>query len=136
MKAQIDKGELVLYQFDDKSAQLEVRVNEETVWLSQKQMAVLFGCSGENIRMHLNNIYQEEELDERATSKDFLEVQQEGIRFVNRRVVYYNLDAAISIGYRVNSKRGTQFRIWADGVLKDYLLKGYALTSELRGLKE
>ena len=121
---------------DDKSTQLEVRLDEETVWLSQKQMVILFDCSAENIRMHLNSIYQEEELKERATSKDFLEVQQEGIRFVNRRVVYYNLDAAISIGYRVNSKRGTQFRIWADGVLKDYLMKGYALTSELRGLKE
>jgi hypothetical protein len=96
MKAQMDKGELILYQPDDKSTQLEVRINGETIWLSQKQMAVLFGCSAENIRIHLNNIYQEEELKERATSKDFLHVQQEEIRFVNRRVVYYNLDAAIS----------------------------------------
>jgi hypothetical protein len=127
VNANFEKGEIILYQPDDRTTQLEVRIEEDTVWLSQKQMALLFDCSAENIRSHLNNIYREEELNEQATSKDFLEVQQEGVRFVKRKVAYYNLDAAISIGYRVNSKRGTQFRIWANGVLKEYLLKGYAI---------
>jgi len=120
---------------DDASTQLEVRIDDETVWLSQKQMAILFDCSVENIRVHLSNIYKEEELKEGATSKDFLEVQQEGARFVKRKVVFYNLDAAISIGYRVNSKRGTQFRIWANGVLKEYLLKGYAINQRVERIE-
>ena len=126
-----DKGEIIIYQPDDKSTQLEVRIEEETVWLSQKQMALLFDCSADNVSLHLKNIYKEEELMESATSEDFSEVQQEGNRFVKRKVVYYNLDAVISVGYRVNSKRGTQFRIWANQVLKDFLLKGYVLNKRV-----
>ena len=104
MNRQFDKGEIIIYQPDDKSTQLEVRIEEETVWLSQKQMALLFDCSADNVSLHLKNIYKEEELMESATSEDFSEVQQEGNRFVKRKVVYYNLDAVISVGYRVNSK--------------------------------
>ena len=131
MNNHFDKGEIIIYQPDDKSTQLEVRIEEETVWLSQKQMALLFDCSADNVSLHLKNIYKEEELLESATSEDFSEVQQEGNRFVKRKVVYYNLDAVISVGYRVNSKRGTQFRIWANQVLKDFLLKGYVLNKRV-----
>lgn len=131
MNKLIDKGEIIIYQPDDQSTQLEVRIEEETVWLSQKQMALIFNCSVDNVGLHLKNIYKEEELLESATSEDFSEVQQEGNRFVKRKVVCYNLDAVISVGYRVNSKRGTQFRIWANRVLKDYLLKGYAINQRV-----
>jgi hypothetical protein len=103
-----DKGEIIIYQSDDKSTHLEVRINEETIWLTQKQMALLFDCSVDNVGLHLKNIYKEEELQELATAEDFSVVRQEGSRFVKRKVVCYNLDAVISVGYRVNSKRGTQ----------------------------
>jgi hypothetical protein len=126
-----DKGEIIIYQSDDKSTHLEVRINEETIWLTQKQMALLFDCSVDNVGLHLKNIYKEEELQELATAEDFSVVRQEGSRFVKRKVVCYNLDAVISVGYRVNSKRGTQFRIWANRVLKDYLLKGYVINQRV-----
>ena len=131
MNSYAGKGEIIIYQPDDKSTQLEVLIEEETVWLSQKQMALLFDCSVDNVSLHLRNIYKEEELQEAATSEDFSVVQQEGSRFVKRKVVCYNLDAVISVGYRVNSKRGTQFRIWANRVLKDYLLKGYVINQRV-----
>ena len=126
-----DKGEIIIYQPDDKSTQLEVRIEEETVWLSQKQMSVLFDCSVDNVGLHLKNIYKEEELQESETYEDFSAVQKEGKRFVKRKVVCYNPDAVISVGYRVNSRRGTQFRIWANRILKDYLLKGYVLNERV-----
>lgn len=131
MNKLIDKGEIIIYQPDDKSTQLEVHIEEETVWLSQKQMSVLFDCSVDNVGLHLKNIYNDEELQESETSEDFSAVQKEGNRFVKRKVVCYNLDAVISVGYRVNSKRGTQFRIWANRILKDYLLKGYVLNERV-----
>jgi hypothetical protein len=127
MNYMIDKGEIILYQPDDRTTQLEVRLGEDTVWLTIKQMALLFDCSTDNIGWHLKNIYNEEELKEAATSEESSEVQQEGNRIVRRKVVHFNLDAVISVGYRVNSKRGTQFRIWANRVLKDYLLKGFVI---------
>ncbi len=136
MNDHLDKGEIIIYQPDDKSTRLEVRIEEETVWLSQKQMALLFDCSVDNVVLHLKNIYKEEELQESATSEDFSAVQQEGSRFVKRKVVCYNLDAVISVGYRVNSKRGTQFRIWANRVLKNYLLKGYAINQRVFRIEE
>jgi hypothetical protein len=111
MNNHVDKGEIIIYQPDDKSTHLEVRLEEETVWPSQKQMALLFDCSIDNVGLHLKNIYKEDELQELATSENFSVAQQEGSRFVKRNVVCYNLDAVISVGYRVNSKRGTQFRI-------------------------
>lgn len=116
-------GETVVYS-QDGMPQLEVWLEDETVWLTQKQMAWLFGCSAENIRLHVKNIYSIGELCPLATSKEFLEVRLEGGRKVSRKFTYYNLDMAISVGYRVNTIRGVRFRQWATGVLKEYLLRG------------
>ena len=121
---------IVIYQSADGSMTTEVRLEGETVWLTQRQMGELFVTTPENVLMHLNNIYQEGELLENPTTKDFLVVQQEGKRQVKRTLKHYNLDAIISVGYRVNSKQGTQFRIWANRVLKDYLVQGYALNQQ------
>lgn len=107
------------------NAQVQVKFDGETVWLTQRQMAELFGCTSENVIAHLKNIYSAQELDEAATTKDSLVVQTEGQRTVTRTVTHYNLDAIISVGYRVNSKRGVQFRQWATKVLKERLLRGY-----------
>ena len=104
--------------------QLDVWLEDETVWLTQAQMAELFGCAIANINMHLNHIYADEELEETATIKDFLIVRFEGRRRVARSVKHYNLDAIISVGFRVNTKRGIRFRQWATKVLKEYLLRG------------
>ena len=123
-------GEVLIYQADDGSIQTEVRFTDDTVWLTQRQMGELFDTTPENILMHLKNIYENKELIEAATSKDFLVVRQEGKRQVKRELKHYNLDAIISVGYRVNSKQGSQFRIWANQVLKDYLVKGYALNEK------
>lgn len=109
---------------------IEVRVENETIWLTQKLMAELFDCGADNIGLHLKNIYAEEELEESATTEDFSVVRQEGSRTVNRKVKHYNLDAIIAVGYRVNSKRATAFRQWATKVLKDFVIRGYVLDSE------
>ena len=121
------KNEIVLFESKDGKVVLPVSVDIDTVWLSRKQMAELFDVTPQNITMHLKNIYKTGELAESATSKDFLLVQHEGTRDIVRSVNCYNLDAIISIGYRVNSARATQFRIWATKILKEYLLKGYAI---------
>jgi hypothetical protein len=105
--------------------QLDVRLERETVWLSQRQTAVLFKTSNDNIGLHLKNIYNDRELEEFATTKDYSVVQKEGRRRVTRRLKRYNLDAMISVGYRISSKRGTQFRIWATRTSRDHLLRGY-----------
>lgn len=123
-------GEIILYQ-PDESVQLEVRLEEETVWLTQAQMALLFGCSTDNIGLHLKNIFEENEIDPISTSEKISVVRKEGNRFVSRRVLHYNLDAILSVGYRVSSANATKFRQWANKVLKDYLLKGYALNQRL-----
>ena len=123
-------GEIVLYR-PDESVQLEVRLEEETVWLTQQQMTLLFETTKQNVSLHINNIFKEEELSPISTVKEYLTVQQEGNRMIKRNQKYYNLDVIISVGYRVKSRRGTQFRIWANKVLKDYLLKGYALNQRL-----
>jgi len=120
--------EIIVYQTGDQSTRLEVRVEEETVWLTQTQMVELFSSSKQNISLHINNIYREGELDYSSTVKEYLTVQKEGIRQIKRKVAVYSLDVIISVGYRVKSQRGTQFRIWANKVLKDYLLKGYAIS--------
>lgn len=120
-------GEVLIYQTPDGGSSVEVRMDQDTVWLTQRQLGELFGTTPENILMHLRNIYKNKELEESPTSKGFLVVRQEGSRQVKRELKHYNLDAIISVGYRVNSKQGTQFRIWANQVLKDYLVKGYAL---------
>ena len=120
---------IVIYQSADGSIATEVRLEGETVWLTQRQMGELFATTPENVLMHLNNIYREGELAENPTTKGFLVVQQEGKRQVKRTIKHYNLDAIISVGYRVNSVQGTQFRIWANRVLKNYLAQGYALNT-------
>ena len=119
-------GEIILYHSDN-SIQLEVRIEEDTVWLTQAQMAELFQTTKQNVSLHINNIFKENELTKDSTVKEYLTVQQEGLRVIKRKVEYFNLDVIISVGYRVKSLRGTQFRIWANNVLKEYLLKGYAL---------
>jgi prophage maintenance system killer protein len=124
-------NEVVIYQNEDNLVQVEVRLADETVWLTQSQIVTLFGSSKANISEHIRNIVESGELDAEPTVRKFRTVQTEGVRKVSRERLYYNLDMIISIGYRVNSKRGTQFRIWANNVLKQYLVKGYAL-NELR----
>ena len=106
---------------------VEVRVQDGTIWLSQKNIGLLFETTPENVLMHLKNIYAENELSEAATANDFLAVQTEGKRQVQRSILHYNLDAIIAVGYRVNSKRATVFRQWATGVLRDYTLQGYVM---------
>ena len=123
-------GEIVLYQ-PDENVRLEVRIEEDTVWLSQQQMTILFQTTKQNVSLHINNIFKEGELRKEATIKDYLTVQSEGVRKVNRILSFYNLDVIISVGYRVKSQRGTRFRQWANGVLKDYLLKGYSINDKL-----
>ncbi len=117
------QGEVVHYEQEGMPS-LEVWLEDETIWLTQKQMGELFGCAMENIIHHLKNIYAEEELQETATTKELLVVRFEGKRRVSRTIKHYNLDAIISVGYRVNSKRGVKFRQWATSVLKEYLLRG------------
>ena len=130
----MDKGEIVLYQPDDTIA-VEVRLKEESVWLSQAQIAELFDTARTNIVEHIKHIYEENELDIEATCRDFRQVRMEGSRQVARTIPCYDLDMIISIGYRVNSKRATQFRRWANQILKDYLLKGYAIRPEIDVVK-
>lgn len=119
-------GELVIYQPDDGS-DVSVRLEGNTLWLTQRQLSEILATSTDNIGLHLKNIYASGELLETATTKDFSVVQQEGQRSVSRKTKHYNLDAIISVGYRVNSKRGTQFRQWATGILRDHLMQGWTL---------
>ena len=118
---------IVIYQTADGQTELSVRLEGDTVWLSQAQIAALFTTDRTSILRHINNIYRSGELAKEATCAKIAQVQQEGSRFVNRHIALYNLDVVISVGYRVNSKRATQFRIWANKVLKEYLIKGYAV---------
>jgi len=113
--------------FEDSSQPVEVRLEGESLWATQKQIGELFGTTPENVLMHLRNIFREKELSESATAKDFLVVRQEGKRQVRRRLKHYNLDAVISVGYRVNSRRATRFRQWATRVLREHLTQGYSL---------
>ena len=115
--------QIVIYQTEDGKAKLDVHLEKDTVWLSQSQMTELFQQTKQNISLHVNNIFKEDELIPEATVKEYLTVQNEGGRVVKRKVTYYNLDVIISVGYRVKSKRGTQFRIWANQIIKDYLVK-------------
>lgn len=123
-------SQILLYQTKDGEAKIEVKMENETVWLSQKQMAELFGCTVENIIFHLQNIFKSGELSEKPTTKDYLAVQKEGNREINRIIKIYNLDAIISVGYRINSLRGTQFRIWATQRLREYIIKGFVMDDE------
>ena len=123
-------GEIVLYQ-PDSSIRLDVRVENETVWLSLNQMANLFDRDKSVISRHITNIFKEEELVMDSTVANFATVQIEGDRMIERYIEYYNLDVIISVGYRVKSKRGTQFRQWASSVLKEYLLRGYVINQRI-----
>lgn len=130
-----NEGEIILYQ-PNQDIRLEVRIAEETVWLSQAQMAELFQTTPQNITIHIRNIYKEGELDKAPTCKDYLQVRKEGGRSVQRIQKFYNLDVIISVGYRVKSVHGTRFRQWATAVLKDYLLKGYSVNHRIEQLEQ
>ena len=127
-------GEIILYQ-PDNALKLEVRLEEETVWLSLNQMTTLFNRDKSVISRHIKNIFEEEELYMGATVANFATAQIEGDRMIERDIEYFNLDVIISVGYRVKSKQGTQFRQWANRVLKNYLLKGYAVTQRIERLE-
>ncbi len=122
--------QFLLYTTPSEDIKINAVIKDETLWLTQKAMAELFGCSTDNISLHLTNIFSEGELTSEATTEDFSVVQKEGIRNVKRTLTFYNLDAIISVGYRVNSARATQFRIWATKVLKEYIQKGFVLDDE------
>ena len=128
------KGEIVMYQ-PDETIRLEVRMEDETVWLNLNQLVTLFQSSKSNISEHIKNIYEQKELNMSATVRKFRTVQQEGNRSVIRTLTYYNLDAIISIGFRVNTAKGIEFRQWANSVLRNYLLKGYAINQRLINLE-
>lgn len=130
------KNEIILYQPNELTEHIEVRLEDETVWLNRQQMALLFGRDVKTLGKHINNVFSEGELDALATVAKFATVQNEGNRRVERQVEYYNLDIIISVGYRVKSKQGTQFRIWATRILKDYLLKGYAINNRMNRLED
>ena len=130
-----NNGEIILYQ-PDSSIRLEVRMQEETVWLNLIQMSQLFGRDKSVISRHIRNIFQERELHREATVAKFATVQIEKGRQVLRQIDYYNLDVIISVGYRIKSLRGTQFRQWANSVLKDYLLRGYAISQRVERLEQ
>jgi prophage maintenance system killer protein len=127
----MEEDKIVIYQTDDGQTQIDVRLENDTVWLTQAQMAELFQKTPQNITMHIRNAYNEGELDKSSTCKEYLQVQNEGKRRVTRKVKYYDLDVIISVGYRVKSKRGTAFRIWARQILKDFLVKGYAINNRI-----
>ena len=128
-------NEIILYQ-PDEAVKLEVRLSEDTVWLTQQQMSTLFGVKENNITYHIQSIYKTNELEPESTTQKIRVVRQEGNRTVSREIDFYNLDMIISVGYRVNSVNATQFRRWATMVLKDYLLKGYAVNQQLMHLEE
>ena len=124
------QGEVIFYQ-PDNTMRLEVRLEDETVWLTQQQMVTLFQSSKANVSEHIRNIYDQGELEQEATVRNFRTVRKEGNRMVNRTLTYYNLDAIISVGFRVNTKRGIMFRQWANRTLKEYLLRGYAFHQQM-----
>ena len=124
------RGELLLYRSEDGRIKLEVRLQNETVWLTQQMMAELFQTSVPNISMHVRNIYEEEELKPESTIKKFFTVRREGNREVRRELDFYNLDMVISVGYRVKSLIATRFRIWATQRLREYIVKGFVLDDE------
>ena len=125
-----NKGEIIIYQTEDGITKLSVNLQDETVWLSLDQMAELFQRDKSTISRHIKNVFEEGELSQSSTVANFATVQREGAREVERNIEYYNLDVIISVGYRVKSLRGTQFRIWANTVLKEYIKKGFAMDDE------
>jgi prophage maintenance system killer protein len=124
------ENKIEIYQLDNKNTEIKVQFDEDTVWLTQKNMAELFQTTPQNITLHLKNIFKESELDEDTTCKDFLQVQIEGKRKIKRKQKFYNLDAIISVGYRIKSQVATKFRQWATQRLKDYLVQGYTINEK------
>jgi hypothetical protein len=129
------KNEIILYESNDLSSRIEVIVEEDTVWLNRQQISDLFSRDVKTIGKHINNIFTEGELVEKSTVANFATVQDEGGRKVERQIEYYNLDVIISVGYRVKSRQGTQFRIWANKILKEYLLKGYTFNQRMNRIE-
>lgn len=123
-------GEVIVYEAPDGEVRVDVRLDRETVWLTQRQMSELFETTPENVLMHLKNVYADGELEEPVTTKDFLAVRVEGKRQVRRQLKHYNLDAIISVGYRVNSRRGVRFRQWATQTLREHLVRGYTINQQ------
>lgn len=126
----MNKSEIQIYKAEDGNTEIQVKLDNDTVWLSQRQMGELFEKDSDTIGLHLKNVYESGELQEFSTTEEYSVVQQEGTRRVKRKIKFYNLDAIISVGYRVNSKRGTLFRIWANKILKDYLIQGYSINEQ------
>lgn len=126
-----NSGEILLYSYEGSKTYIDVYFRDETFWLTQSGMAELFDCSSDNISLHMKNIYEEEELTREATTEKFSVVRKEGTRQVNRTLDFYNLDAIIAVGYRVNSKKATRFRQWATRTLREYIQKGFVLNDEL-----
>lgn len=131
-----EQNQIEIYQANDGTTQIKVQFEQDTVWLTQAQMGELFETTPQNITMHLKSVFKEGELEESVTCKDFLQVRKEGARTVKRKQLHYNLDAIISVGYRVKSSRATQFRIWANSVLKEFLVKGYTINEKRLAQKE
>lgn len=132
MLTTMDENKIVIYQVEDGQTRIDVRLENDTVWLTQAQMAELFQTDRTTIVRHINNIYRAEELERAATCAKIAQVQIEGKRRVKRSIPYFNLDMIISVGYRVNTKRGIKFRQWANKILKEYLVKGYAVNDRIR----
>jgi prophage maintenance system killer protein len=126
-----NKGQLIIYQSEDGQTQVSARMQDETIWLTQDAMAKVFDTTPQNITTHIKNIFEEEELEQNSTCKDFLQVRKEGNRDVSRNLTHYNLDMIIAVGYRIKSTIATKFRIWANKVLKEYLTKGYIVNEKL-----
>lgn len=127
-----NRGEIIIYRAEDNTVQLDVRMEQETVWLNLNQMAMLFDRDKSVISRHIREVFKEHELSREATVAKNATVQMEGNREIVRQIDYYNLDVIISVGYRVKSQRGVQFRQWANRVLKDFLIKGYAVHDKIR----
>ena len=128
----MEENKIIIYQSEDGKTQIDVRLENDTVWLTQAQMAELFQTDRTSIVRHIQNIYKIGELDRESTCAKIAQVQTEGHRYVRRTIPYFNLDMIISVGYRINSKRGVKFRQWANKILKDYLIKGYAVNDNIR----
>ena len=123
----MNESNILLYETEDGEISVDVILKDETIWITQKSMAELFDCSSDNISLHLKNIFNDKELDKKSTTEIFSVVQKEGVRKVKRDIEFYNLDAIIAVGYRINSKKATKFRIWATKILKEYMIKGFVI---------
>ena len=126
----MEENNIIIYQTEDGQARIDVRLEHDTVWLTQAQMVELFQTTKQNVSLHVGNVFKEGELEQEATVKEYLTVQKEGKREVTRQVKYYNLDVIISVGYRVKSQRGVQFRQWATKRIHEYIVKGFTLDDE------